>query len=375
MRPVSAAFLRTLTGSHNMIARATVCETFQTGTQPTGERIPILGGDVSLDGTADKWATLSLTTAGAGRWPAIGGDLTLAPYGNEIYVERGIAYSDIDFEYVGLGYFRIDSPEQDEAPDGPITIAAPDRMAGIIDARLLAPRQFAAGVTLGSVFDALVLEVYPAAVIVWDDGSAANTLARSMICTEDRFGFLNDIVRSLGKIWHWNHRGELSIRAVPDPASPVVEVMSGRGGVLLSLSRRLTRERVYNAVVATGEATDTAAPVRGVAYDNNVNSPTYFFGRFGPVPRFYTSSLLATDAQATAAATAMLRRELGLPYVADFTATPNPALEPWDAVRTRARDDQGAETHVLETLTIPLVQSGALSATTREQTVVLIGTS
>lgn len=372
MRAVSAAFLRTVHGSHKMVARATVCSTFQTGTQPTGLRIPILAGDVKIDGTANIRSTLDMTTDGNRMWPAVASD-PLTPYGNEVYVERGIQYSDELVEYVGLGYFRIQSPEQGDAPSGPIRLAGRDRMAGIIDGRLLAPVQFGTGTTLASVFDTLVKQVYPSATIQFDDGSGANVLVRPAIADEDRFAFLDDIVKSLGKVWYWDSRGVLTIKNVPTPGSPVFEVMSGEGGVLVQLSRTLTREGVYNAVVAKGEATDTLAPARGVAVDNNTLSPTYFYGRFGPVPRFFSSSFITSDAQAVAAATALLRRALGLPYSVNFKVSPNPALEPFDPVSVRAGVAERLETHVIESLTVPLVQSGIMSATTREQTVVLIG--
>ncbi len=373
MRPVTDAFKRTVTGSHKMVARATVCSFFQTGTQPTGVRIPILDGDVQIDGTADVRSTLELTTAGARKWPVFNSD-PLAPYGNEIYVERGIQYSDELVEYVGLGYFRIDQPGQDDAPDGPIRIAAPDRMQGIIDARLLAPVQFLPGVTLATVFNTLVQQVYPAAVILFDDASGSNVLTRALTAAdENRFGFLDDIVKSLGKIWYWNHRGELLIKTAPATTTPVLDVFSGPGGVTIEVSRKLSRKGVYNAVVATGAATDGSPPVRGVAVDNDPTSPTYYFGKFGPVPRFYSSQFLTSDAQAFAAARELLRRALGLSYTVDFTTVPNPALEPWDPIRLRSRDDQGVELHVIESLAVPLVQSGEFRVKTREQSVTLIG--
>lgn len=372
MRAVTPAFLRTILGSHAMVASAIVCSEFQTGTTPTGVKIDIIDGDVKLDGTAEIRSTLDLTTNG--RWPVFAND-PLTPYGNEIYVKRGVKYSDGLIETVGLGYFRIQAPEQDRAPDGPIKIEARDRMAGIVDGRLLAPVQFLPGATLGFVFNTLVKQVYPSAVIEWDDASDTNVLARSAIADEDRYAFLDKIVRSLGKVWYWDHRGALVIKAVPNPAQPVVEVAAGEGGVLLKLSRSLTRQGVYNAVVATSDAIDATAPVRGVAIDNNPLSPTYFHGRFGPVPRFFASSFLTTQAQAQVAAEAMLRRNLGLPYSVDFTAVPNPALEPWDPIRTRVGRDGPAETHVLETLSIPLVAGVPLTGATREQTVVLIGTA
>lgn len=371
MRPVTDAFLRTVAASHRMVARATVCDTFQTTTTPVGQRINILAGQVTVDGTAEIRSTLDLLTDQ--HWPRLASDL-LAPYGNEIYVESGVMLSDFLVHYVGLGYFRIDEPEQDEQPGGPVQLTCQDRMAGIIDGRLTRPKYFAAGTTLGTIVTFLVTQVYPAAVIEWDDATDTQTLARSAICTEDRFGFLDELVRSRGKVWYWDHRGALVIKTMPDP-TPVVDVHAGAGGVLVGLSRKLSRRGVYNAVVATGEGADTAKPARGVAIDNNSSSPTYYHGRFGPVPRFFTSPFLATNDQAFAAASAMLRRSLGLPYSVDFRAVPNPALEPWDAVSVRPDGNAGVETHVIESLTIPLTRDEPMSAETREQTVVLVGSA
>lgn len=372
MRAVSDAFLRTVKGSHSMVARAIVCSTFQTGTTPVGTEIPIFDGDVRMDGTAQIRATLDLTTDGNRLWPTHS-DSLFAPYGNEVYVSRGVRYSDELIELVGLGYFRIQGPDQDSAPDGPIRVIGRDRMAGIVDGRLVEPQQFLPGASLGFIMSTLVTQVYPAATIEWDDATDDAVITRSMICEEDRFAFLNDLVRSRGKIWHWDHRGVLVIRSAPDPSVPVFEVHSGAGGVLVRLSRSLSRDGVYNAVVASGTGADTLEPASAVAIDNNPLSPTYFYGRFGPVPRYYTSPFLFGNDQASDAAAAILRRSLGLPYSIDLTAVPNPALEPYDPVSIRPGTGQGKETHVLQTVVVPLTAREAMTGTTREQTTVLVG--
>lgn len=371
MRPVSAAFLETLRGSHVMDATATVLSTFQRGTAPIGLEIPIFSGRVVLDGTADVRGSLDLTTDGTGMWPVRAAD-PLAPYGSEIHIRRGVQLGGGVTEWCSLGYYRIQTPSQDDPPDGPIRITAKDRMKAIIDGRLLAPRQYGAAVTYGAVVTALVTEVYPTAVIDWDDTTDTEAIGRDLLVEEKRYEFLNDLVESLGKIWYWDHRGDLIIRTAPDPTDPVWDVNAGAGGVLVSMSRELTRDGVCNAVVASGEATDTAEPVRAVAIDGNPLSPTYYYGGFGPVPRFYSSPFLTTNAQAAGAAEAILRRQLGLPYAVNFTAIPNPALEPFDPV-TIQYGAGSTEVHVLETVTVPLTEKAALTATTREQTVILIG--
>jgi hypothetical protein len=57
----------------------------------------------------------------------------------------------------------------------------------------------------------------------------------------------------------------------------------------------------------------------------------------------------------------------------DLSTVPNPALEPDDPVRVRHGDRDAPETHVLESVTVPLVQGAPVTAATREQTVILIG--
>ena len=369
MRPVSAAFGRTISGSHRAVMVAIVPDTTLPTGVPTGTRIPIIGGNVRLDGTADIRGTLDLTTVGS-LWPKDSADL-LAPYGQEIFVARGVAYSDLVYEYAALGYYRIDSPSQDQPINGPIRITGSDRMAGIKDAQLLSPGQFTADQTVGSVVATLIGDVYPAAVIVWDSGQT-RPLGVDSVTTEDRHAFLNDLITSLGKIWYWDGLGVLQIRDVPDAGSPVTDVVVGRDGILVGTARALTRSGVYNAVVATGQATTTgSASGRGVAMDTDPLSPTRWGGPFGKVPLFYTSTAIADDGQAIAAARAQLARYKGLPYTLNLTLSPNPALEPWDPVRTRIASTEGREIHVIESLTIPLTADGTMAATTRQQTRVL----
>lgn len=373
-RAVSDAYLSTVRGSHTAAFRARVVETFQIGTDPDGTLIPILDGDTQFDAGADIRATLSLETDGTRMWPSVA-NLLLAPYGNEVFVERGVDLGGGTIEWVSLGYYRIQSPEQATAPDGPIRLEGRDRMAGIVDGRLTEPRQYTAAQTYGDVVDDLVLDVYPDATIVWDDSTDTDTLDRALIVEEDRYGFLNDLVTSLGKVWWWDHLGRLTILDPPAATSTVFDIDAGAGGVLVELSRTLTREGVYNAVVATGEGADTQDPVRGVAVDDNPASPTYYSGRFGPVPIFYSSPFIVTTAQARSAASSLLRRYLGLPYTVDLEMVPNCALEPWDPVLVRYSTRDAPETHVLQTVTIPLTPEQSMSATTKEQTLVLIGVS
>lgn len=340
MRPVSKGFLAAVGGSHNIAVRLRAVPAGQTGTSPTGGvTLPLIGGDVVLDGGADIRSTLECEIAarepdtGDALWPAAAGD-PLTPYGaHELFVERGVAFGGGVVEYVSLGYFRINDVEQPAAPDGPIRITAVDRMAMIIDAKLTSVLQFGAAETYGAVVEALAADAYGDVVIEWDDELIeGDAIGRTFIVEEDRYARLRELVTGVGKVAYFDHRGVLIVRTPPSPSLPLWAVARGRGGVLVSAGRSLSRSGVYNGVLATGEALDTEPPVRALAVDSSASSPTFWGGPFGKVPRVFASPLLTTDSQAALAAETVLRRSLGLPYNVDFTAVPNPALEPDDPI-------------------------------------------
>lgn len=375
MKTVTAAFKRTVRSSHMAVFRGTACDTYQTTTTPVGVDVPILGGAATLDFTADYWATLDCTVSGVGAWP-LRPNASLAPYGNELYVERGIRYgydendNPIE-EWVGLGYFRIEELGQDLPGDGPITILANDRWAGIVEARLEQPRQIFPSDTYGAAVSGLVLEVYPDAVIEWDDDSDLLIVGRTVVFEVERGDALRDLVAALGKIIHFNDRGALVIRSLPSEWTEAFTVTSGANGVYVGMSRKLTRTGVFNAVIATGEGADDIAPVWGAAYNMSSASPTRYGGRFGKVPRFYSSPLLLTDDQAAAAARTILAKGSGLTYSVNFSTIVNPALEPYDVGRVRYSARYGDERHMIQAVTIPLTAGESMTATTRQRTVVL----
>lgn len=368
MRPVSDRFLRVVRGSHRPCFRATVVTGMPTGVEPAGTEIPILGGDVELDANADIRGTLDLTTDGS-LWPATASDL-LAPYGAEIHVARGVEFGGGEREWVSQGYYRIYSVEQDDAPrKGPVRVAGRDRMSGLIDARLTAPIQFAAETAVSTVFDTLVLEVYPDAIIEYDFDAGAVEFSGSHIVEQDRYKFLLDVAKALGKVMYWNYEGKLRVEDAPVPSAStsVFDVTHGELGVLVSMQHARTREGVYNAYVVTGEAPGDQPAVRAVARDMSPTSPTYWLGPFGQVPAFFSSSFITDVGQAAAAGSALLARNLGLPYAVSFGMVPNPALEPLDVVRVSYRDDAQVQLHVLEKLNIPLTAAGLMAADTRER--------
>lgn len=367
MREVSRAWQRTMTGSFTPVFSATLCTFFQSGTRPAGRRLDIVDGTVSLDGAADIYAALDLTVPGE-LWPQPFGDNDLAPYGSEIYIKAGVKYSDALIETVGLGYFRIRTDGQEDAESGgEITLTGEDRMSTIARAKMLAPLQFSATVTNGQFATALVSEVYPRAEIEWDDDVENAPIGRDIVVEDDRLAALKSMAKAASKLMRWDHRGILTFRTVPNPLTTplAARLTSGRGGVLVKASRELSDAGVVNAIVARGDGADQVGAAYGLAIDADPNSPTNYYGRFGPSPDYLTSSFITTNAIANIAAQAELRRRSGLPHTISFEISPRFELEPDDLVHIEHRNGVGR--HLIAALDIPLVPGGTMTGTTREQ--------
>lgn len=375
MRDISDRFLETVTGSHQMVSRARLCTPDQEGTNPgplasNGEPLyplAIEDGDVLFNPAAQIRSTSMLSVLAD--WPASEFDQLFPNGGADLFLERGIQYGDGAREWVSLGYQRLGKILQDQAPEGPIDIHGSDRMAAIIDARLTEPRQYTSASTWRAMIEDLVLEIYPAATVTLTGFDPDVSIGADQICERERYTFLADIAKSHGCTMYFDYDGSFVMKPVPDYSNtnPVWTVSRGAGGVLIKLSREIDRAPVFNAVVADGQQVGDIEPVHAVAYDLNPQSPTRWDGPFKQVPRFYSSSFLHTYTQAFNAARAMLARSTGVPYLLDFNIVPNPALEPLDMIGIRYSDKSGVERHVLDTLTIPLVASRSMTATTRIQ--------
>lgn len=373
MRPSTDSFLEALRGSHTLASRCTLVAPGQTGTAPIGipvpgvdplGRLPVISGDVTTDMTADVQSTLDLTTAYP--WPKNPTDPG-TPYGQEIYVERGVEYGTGTREFVGLGYFRIDKVEQQSVPDGAIKISASDRMAMVRDARNTTPVQFGSGASVGSVIDYVVGQAVTGLVTVYDFDAYTTLLGADHVLDEDRLGFIQDLLAAYGKYGYFDYAGRFQVKSVPDlgEVPPVWEINSGARGVLVSMQRAISRDAVYNIVVARGEPVGELPPVQAVVSDDNPASPTWVGGSFGLVPTVYSSAFMTTVDQCRGAAAAKLVKVTGLPYAVSLGTVPNPALEGWDVVTVAYPGD--SEVHIIDRITYGLAPGDSMAIDTRKQ--------
>lgn len=364
MRTASTAFASAITESHQLAVQVDLLDDGEDVATVT----EVVEGQVTLDATAQTRGRLEVTIVDDGTLGLIPDDPTddFAPYGNELRVSRGITFPDATTEVVSLGVFRIDDVNVSDTAQGMLLqISGLDRSARLIDARFEEPFEVAQGTNYTTAIRNVLEQGW--AEMEMDLAETSRTTPQ-LTAEEggDRWAFATEMATSLGMVLYFDGDGVCVMR--PQGAvstSAVLTLAEGAGGVLVEAGFRWTREGTYNRVIATGENTGETAPSRGVATDDNPASPTYYYGPFGRVPRFYVSQFITSDDQAQDAAAAILSRELGTTRQVNFGAVVDPRLEPEDVVRiTRARAGID-EDHVVDQVTIPLSATGVMTGRTR----------
>lgn len=387
MYPVSARFLDALSGTHEAICRARALPRTWVGARapfgldPAGIEVEVIGGDVRMTRTGAIKRSLTIDVPGT--WWEL-----LQPYSVELYVERGIDFGDGTREWVPLGYYRVERVEQPEAPDGPLRVTAYDRAASAIQNRVLHPFQFAASVTHRFAFERIIngntgegqstegygMFIYTPVPIRWAPVSAGGydpdttTVDGGQVIEDNSYAFLEQLADEQGCTLRFTEAGELSVEPIDGPpgATPVAEVRPGAGGNLVRASRSVTREGVYNIVIAWGS--DPAARTgRQIEYISS--GPLQWDAPFGAAPRYYASPLLRTNAEAEAAARTLVDRYVGLPQSLQLDIVPNPALRPADLITVQLRGDGEVFVHQIDEYTLPLTGTAAATITTRTHVV------
>jgi len=333
----------------------------------------LTGGSVSLDGTAQVRGSCDLTFADDGSLGLVptDSDSLLAPFGNEIRIWRGILLPDGWEQLVSIGIFRIQTSTPNEDGGGGFTISVSgfDRAQQIQEADFLVARTIASGSGLFDTVKQIILEVDVDAVFNFPDDSTKLLPKIDISEGDDRWQWCQDVVAAIGMDLYLNGDGEYTIRPIPTlEDDPVAEMVEGDGGLLTSASPSWTREGGFNGVVYTGNnPNDSGDPPRGQALDTDVNSPTYWYGKYGQVPVFEQSEFLIDDTQAQTAAQGKLNKEKGVHKSINFGGVIDPTLEPDDVIYIKRTKIGIDENHILDSYTIPLDATQPAGGQTRAQ--------
>jgi len=354
MWPVSDQFLEGLTTSGRMTTKVDLYR----GPTKLADDIPISEGDVSVDGNSNVRRTLSMEVPDQSL-------LTLLdPYECDAHVFRGMLFANNVVEYVPMGVFRVWSLDFDR-PGLRIGIEAKDRGALVDTDEFLQPDQSPGNARISDEIQRILGQAgFPNLVNLV---SHQDLVHHSVIWDGTRWEAINALADSLDGSVYFDQQGVPTLG--PDaPGNSVWEVAAGDNGVLVGSTVSLTREGVYNCVIAEGENPESSNPIRAVAKDLDPLSPTYWRdsvaeGGFGHAVRKESSSVWNNQTKANRAALRLLRASIGKVRTVDISAVPNPALEAGDVITVKYADGT-REDLVIDSFTVPLV-GGSFEMATR----------
>lgn len=349
------------------------------------------------------FGTTQTRVVDAGIVPAASTD-ALTPFGNEVRLWRGIAtittttvqptysgltglYSALPAVYanyglmaspsyvraqtteeVPLGVFVITSVDVQETDRGTIVqVQGSDRSLRIQRSKWTEPYQVA-GVSVEAAVNAILVDR-------WSDVTTSldvtnRTVTRATFGTEtdsDPWADVKKLAEAAGFDLYFDGDGVAVLSEVPDyeNATPDATYIENEEAVVLTVSRAISVDTTFNGVIATGEGAELTDTFRGEAWDEDETSPTYRFGPFGQVPRFFSSPLITSAEQAQAAAQALLSRGRGAVESIAWTQVCDPSLDVGDVVALTNAATKVNTVLVLDRLTIPLEATRPMQAVAR----------
>lgn len=321
--------------------------------------IPVTDGSVSASRKGNVRRTCDFTVA-----LQIWEDLPINPLSSRVKVYIGLESTPGVRRVLPQGMFRVDSISRNRRDV--VTVSTTSLESYVLDDRFFTPRTPTKGISTITAIRALISESLPDAVFLVT-ATKDKVVGMTAPWERERWEAVTALAESIEAEVYCNADGQFVIADKPDVnylmQHPVWRVNAGPDGVLVTHTESRTRNKVYNAVVASGQSSDeNVPPVWDVVTDNDPNSPTWWGGPFGHVCRFYANPNFTTKAQCTAAATKMLNEAKLEEAEINFTMLPNPALEPGDSVAVTMIDGQ-IENHIIDDMSLPL-GLGAYSAKT-----------
>jgi hypothetical protein len=333
----------------------------------THPSVPVVGTPVvQVDESAASRRSLTITIGDDDGTlaPALATD-PLSPYGNELRVRSGFVLGGVT-ELLPMGVFRIVRSEADGR--GAIVLTCRDRSEVIKEARWEVPYVVSGTPQVHTAVANLVLSRFPGLTVLADSSvrTVPLTVYQEGSKSGDPWKNAQEMAAADGMEVFFTADGHLRIRRVVDPTEvePVWTYQPGEGELYMGSTLALDASDARNVAIVTGEGTQVATPVRGVAEVTDPASPLHP-GQLGRRPVFLSSPMVTVQGQADDAAEALLLRHAGGSEHLQVTAAPHPGHEAGDVVVATNPELGVTRTTVLSKFAMPLFLSSAVGFDTR----------
>lgn len=365
--PVSDAFRAALADSHRVAVLAQVVDVSGT----VLATLNVTGGSVSVDAerlVRREAGDLQITDQNL--TPIDANDLLSPLNGYEIKLWRGVEYVDGSTELVPLGVFGYTSVTLEDAGAGLLVTLGglTDRSERIARARYVTRQFIANGTSVESAITSIVQSAWPQVPIntLPETGKTLPAVAYGVEGDGDPWSDAVGIADDKGYRLYFDQDGRLTMsQQILDVPSTGIVNYGTTDLMVTTLAKTWDTADTYNGVIAVGEGSGLLIIPRGVVWDDDPTSPTYYLGSFGRRPRVYSSPLLLSDADAIEAARVQLNKSVGLGEQLRWSQIVDPSLDVDDAVGIVNTDMGVGAVYLLSRITIPLSPMETMSADAR----------
>ena len=335
--------------------------------------LPIVGGSVTADCRRTKMRDATVTIGATDAITMEDFYYLLGTPGIMIALERGFVQGDGTMTGFPLGLFVIDELTYNRHPDGSTTLSATlsDLSVVISRASWTDGFQIPSGTALCNALNGILADRLPGVSSGITSVTTPGTLACAAVFTDgsssDPWANAYALAQAYGLTLFFDASGVAQALPAPslDPGAAVFVFAQGETAVMTEQARVTSLNNTYSGVIATGEGSGADTPVRGEAWDADASSETYYLGPFGKVPLFYSSSLIATSAQALNTATVMLSLIKGRATHLSWSQVVHPGLKPLDVVLVELSAGV-LSPFILDAITIPLTITDVATAVARD---------
>ncbi|MFJ4173987.1 hypothetical protein [Microbacterium sp. NPDC089696] len=308
------------------------------GVEVLADVVPVLSGKITWTVGQEVTATLTMTVPGTsvenGRtrsWrPGRDPKHPLARYGQKLDVSLLV-----DGYLLRLGRFGIQ--DWKDGDGGEIEVSGAGILQNASDDRLIVPTGPRDNGTLKSEFARLTPDYM---TVQFDASLVDRACPKAMEWDEERLKALYEIADAWPARLREDAWGGIQVLPpLPETPVPVMSFTDGEGGTLISAPTEDTREGSYNVFVARSSADGVEAQAVAAVE----GGPMAASGEYRPVPTFWSSPLLANEAQCLAAAQTRRSNSTRQSIVRRVELVPDPRIEIDDAVELivdKDTDDQ-----------------------------------
>lgn len=258
------------------------------------------------------------------------GDLLHPLSGNEIRIYQGYTWSDGTSETYPCGVYRISKPTTtDNDKQAEIVITLNDRAAEVTRRSWTVPYVISGAPTIDAAIAAGIATVWPGLTLNLEPSTYTvpdvTFGTQGMTSPQDPMADFIGMATDNGQELFFDENGVLVLRTIPDPTTVAIALVFEEGPFCTvdEVAEEQDETEAYNTVVVTSSAPGVEFPIQitvSITDPDNPFNPTNYGA---VVPYFYTSPLILTDDQATAAGLAQLLMLMSAYDLVSFSAVMN----------------------------------------------------